>query len=97
MCAGPHTGRHENGARGGPMWSAAPQRRSCAADREAARRTANPRGGPRSRAADREDGAADREAARQTAKTARQTAKTARQTAKTARQTAKPRGRPRGS
>jgi hypothetical protein len=64
-----HTGRDENEARGGPIWSAAPQRRSGAAgtakprgrNREATRQTAKPRGRPRSRAA-------DREAARQTAK-----------------------------
>ncbi len=47
MCAGPHTGRHENGASGGPIWSAAPHpsadlgtgRRSGAADREVARQS----------------------------------------------------------
>ncbi len=48
MCAGPHTGRHENGARAG-------------ADMECGAPAPLLRGGPRSRAADREDGAADRE------------------------------------
>jgi hypothetical protein len=62
MCAGPHTSSPETGARGGPIWSAAPQRRSGAAEpakprgrpRSRAAGPAKPRGRPRSRAADRE-------------------------------------------